>query len=179
MSRYTMGFLVLFAWATGSVAAAAPHQHGRAELDVAIEGPTLTLEFRSPLDNLLGFEHAPRTAAQKSAADALLRGLRSNDAVLVPAAAARCERTSVTVEAPVLTAAPARKTGAGPAAEAHADLEVRYVFHCARPDLLSSVEVKLFERYRGLRRIEAHIVGPRGQSSVVLSPARRVASWRP
>jgi hypothetical protein len=40
--------------------AAAAHAHGAAELGVAVDGPTVTLQLRSPLDSLLGFERAWR-----------------------------------------------------------------------------------------------------------------------
>ena len=40
------------------------HQHGHAELQVAIDGNTADVFVRSPAYNLLGFEHEPRTEQQ-------------------------------------------------------------------------------------------------------------------
>ncbi|SNC64101.1 Protein of unknown function [Marinobacter sp. es.048] len=42
------------------------HQHGHAELQLAIEGNQIDLIFTSPAYNLLGFEHRARTDDQKA-----------------------------------------------------------------------------------------------------------------
>lgn len=46
--------------------AADKHVHGEAQLFIAIEGNQLLIEFESPADNILGFEHTPNTASQKA-----------------------------------------------------------------------------------------------------------------
>jgi hypothetical protein len=41
------------------------HVHGQMKLDVAIDGPTVVIDMESPLDNIVGFERAPKTDAEK------------------------------------------------------------------------------------------------------------------
>ena len=56
------------------------HTHGDAELAVVIEKGSVTIELDTPLYNILGFEHAPETQAQKAAAlQAELQLTRSSD----------------------------------------------------------------------------------------------------
>jgi len=43
------------------------HEHGSARLDVAVDGDRLHIALQSPLDNLVGFEHAPRNERQRTA----------------------------------------------------------------------------------------------------------------
>ncbi|PVY77350.1 uncharacterized protein DUF2796 [Tamilnaduibacter salinus] len=43
------------------------HEHGKARLEVAIEGRTAIIRFESPAMNLVGFEHDPRTPEQRQA----------------------------------------------------------------------------------------------------------------
>lgn len=43
------------------------HVHGGATLALALDGDTLSVEFETPLYNLIGFEHAPRTDEQTQA----------------------------------------------------------------------------------------------------------------
>ena len=62
---------------------AAAHSHGRAKLRVATDGNLLTLEFESPLENLVGFEHAPRNDKQKAALQGMAEALRKADAHLL------------------------------------------------------------------------------------------------
>lgn len=41
------------------------HQHGHGELSIAFEGTKGRLEFKTPADSIYGFEHEPKTVAQK------------------------------------------------------------------------------------------------------------------
>jgi len=47
--------------------AAPAHVHGVAKMDLAVDGNKLTLSMEMPLDNLVGFEHLPKTDKQKAA----------------------------------------------------------------------------------------------------------------
>ena len=52
------------------------HVHGQARLEVVLDGPVLAIALESPLDGIVGFEHSPRTAAQKQAAAQALAALK-------------------------------------------------------------------------------------------------------
>lgn len=154
-------------------AAGKPHEHGALKLDVAIEGHKLTIEMEAPLDNLLGFERAPRTDAERKAAADVLARLRSPDKgtpLFVPDASAQCTLGKAEVQAPVL------EPGATPATQdEHADLDASYEFSCAKPDELRLLEVGLFDAYKRTQRIDVQVAGPKGQAKVTLRrPARKV-----
>ncbi|MGF1456738.1 MAG: DUF2796 domain-containing protein [Alphaproteobacteria bacterium] len=70
---------------------AGSHVHGEADLAAALDGTTLVIELRSALWNLIGFEHAPQTDAQREAAESAEATLTADPAMLfgLPAAA-RC-----------------------------------------------------------------------------------------
>ena len=60
----TLALLSCLASAGHAVAAAdTAHEHGALKLDVAIDGQLLLISMEAPLDNLLGFERAPRSVA--------------------------------------------------------------------------------------------------------------------
>ena len=42
---------------------------------------------------------------------------------------------------------------------------------------LQGVEVKLFDRFRGVRRLDVELAGPRGQKSLRLTPKQRIIAW--
>lgn len=164
-----------------AVAAGKAHEHGALKLDVAVEGNKLTIGMEAPLDNLLGFERAPRTDAERKAAAEVLARLRSPDKgtpLFAADAAANCSLSKAEVLAPVLEAA--APTAAPPAAKAaakdeHADLEASYEFNCAQPSQLRRLDVGLFDAYKRIQRIDVQMVGPKGQSKVTLKrPARSV-----
>lgn len=156
------------AWAAGKA-----HEHGALKLDVAIEGNKLTIAMEAPLDNLLGFERAPRTDAERKAAADVLTRLRSPDKgtpIFATDAAAQCTLGKAEVQAPVL------EPGAKPAAkDEHADLDASYEFNCTKPEALRTLDVGLFDAYKRIQRIDVQVAGPKGQSKVTLNrPSRKV-----
>ena len=60
------------------------HQHGVASLEVAVEGNTLVVHLKSPLDNLVGFERAPKTDAERSKIQRSAQRLRHTAELLQP-----------------------------------------------------------------------------------------------
>jgi hypothetical protein len=167
------------------------HEHGLARLNIAVEEGGLTIELDSPLESLIGFEHAPATEAQRLAVRDMAGRLRRADAIFILTPAARCTPVSVTLEsevldpallaepAPAATPAPPGTEHAdhGEAEHGHGDLEAMFEFACAEPGRLNSVNVRLFETYSGLREIEAQLVAPGGQSSAELTPEATTLRW--
>lgn len=151
---------------------AVPHEHGAATLDLVVDGKTLSIALESPLDNLVGFEHAPRSDKQKAALARMEKELRAGDRLFKPNAEAGCTLVESAVESPFPTGQ-TEKAGAG----GHADADARWTFTCAKPDALRAVEVRLFETFPGLNRLKAQTATPRGQSSATLTPKRRTLAW--
>lgn len=147
------------------------HVHGAATLQVAIDGNTLTLNLESPLDNLLGFEHAPRTDKQKAAVRTMAERLNQAAEMFTPSPAARCVPVSVQIESPVLQAVKQTK------GDGHADLDGEFVFRCDNPEALRDLGIGLFQNFLNLRRLDVQVAGPRGQSAARLSPQQRRITW--
>ena len=168
--------------ATSLAWAGKAHQHGVAQLDVAVEPTRVTLDLDTPLDNLLGFERAPRTDAERAAVDKVLARLRAADGLFRIDGAAGCTLAKVSLVSAVLGLAPPG-VDAAKAAEAakgdHAELNGRFEFSCKAGNRASFVEVGLFEAFAPMKRIELQLVLPRGQMKASLTrPATRVALAR-
>lgn len=165
------------------LAAAAPaqahkaHQHGVVNLDVALQGSTLSLQMTMPMDSLVGFEHRPRTPAQQQAAAAALQLLQQPDRLFTLAEAAQCRLGASQVEGAALQ--PADPAAARTPEPEHADVEAEYRFECAQPARLGQFELQLFERFARIQRIDVQTAGPQGQSRQTLRrPARQVRLQR-
>jgi hypothetical protein len=156
------------------------HAHGHGVLEVAVEGHELHLALHIPAVNVLGFEHAARTDAQRDAVQHALATFKRGQDLFVPSAAARCALDSAEV-ALGAEAAPAHATEhghtgktPGPAApaaadgETHSELRAEWRFHCAAPDELARVTVKLFEHLLEVEELDARIVTPTLQSATEL-----------
>jgi hypothetical protein len=159
----------------GPAGAAQPHQHGVAQLNVVVEPARVTLELDTPLDNLLGFERAPRTDAERDKAAAAVATLRAGDTLFRLAGAAGCSMAKVELQSAALALGPQPAAGSKDAREGHAELEGLYEFKCKDGSKASFLEVGLFEAFPGFKRIELQVVTPRGQvKATLVRPASRV-----
>lgn len=164
----------------------APHVHGLARLTVTVHEDILVIALESPLDNLVGFEHAPRTAAQRAALEGLVHTLENPSALFSPPAAAGCTASVVTLESPVLTAmAKADRAHADEDENererdehVHADLLAEFTFHCARPQHLDSINVNLFVPFPRLERINAEVATAEVQTAARLDVRNTLLRWR-
>jgi hypothetical protein len=194
MMSYRQGWIWLLlaagVWLPASARAAEAHVHGIGKLDVIAEGADLTLRLESPLDNLVGFERAPRNAKEQAAVRRMAAALRSEKA-FVPTRAAQCRLSGVSLESPVLndellgnSPPPAGQAHAKDAHEAkhghgkeHADLVADYAFQCGDPAALVGLEARLFDTFKALERLDVQVVGPRGQTGAKLTLDSRRVSW--
>ena len=165
----------------------APHVHGAARLEVAVEENGFQIDFDSPLDNLLGFEHAPNTDQQRQTVKDMATRLQQADQLFISSSAAKCQLESVKLNAPVLPAdllgnATSSALNAEPTTEehgdGHAELEAAIVFRCANPAALKSLDVQLFKAFPNLHKLDAAVVTAKGQTGAKLSPKDNRLSWQ-
>jgi hypothetical protein len=162
------------------------HVHGRGTLDVAVDGSILTLRLESPLDSFVGFERAPRNDKERAAVRRMAQALRA-ESVFVPSPAAKCRLQEVRLESPVLDAsllAPAGTPGESAASGAgsgsrkgHVEIAGEYVYECADAAALRAVEVRLFEAFKRLERLDAQVASPQGQTGARLTAKSRTLTW--
>lgn len=146
------------------------HVHGAVQLDVAVDGPTLTLTLEAPLDSVVGFERAPRTAAEKKTVQDALAALRAGGPLFTPDAAAGCVFKSASADSEALQ--PGAKVGE------HADLDATAEFTCAKPALLRRIDLGgLLDRFPRIQRLQAQIVTGQGQFKQTLQRTTRVLTW--
>ncbi|MDR0225417.1 MAG: DUF2796 domain-containing protein [Burkholderiaceae bacterium] len=170
--------LALWLGAVAVPALAQPHAHthGRMALDVAVDGQSVALRMEAPLEGLLGFERAPRTAAERQRVADMVARLKAADSLFQVDAAGACSLDRVALHSPVLGLGGAgRESAAGADAvdeadDGHADIDVDMVFRCAQPDRARFIDVRLFDSYPRVLRIDAQVATPRGQFKRSLRP---------
>ena len=151
------------------------HEHGAAELTVALDGQALVIELISPLDNLVGFEHAPANDTQRAALAEAGRLLSDAEAMFALPVAAACRFEHADIESPWPMAAMAPAAGqaghAHPTRGDHEEAVVTYRYTCAQPAALQRIDVRAFARFPRLREIRVEHATARGQGAAVLTPA--------
>ncbi|MBP6853002.1 MAG: DUF2796 domain-containing protein [Rhodoferax sp.] len=172
--------------ATLTLAQQHAHTHGRLALDVAVDAQNITLGMEAPLDNLLGFERAPRTDAERKRVAEMVRRLNAADKLFIPDASAECRLSSVTLESQVLglgTAGSPTGAMAEPRSNAenshddHADIDVAIVFSCTNAARARQIEVRMFDAFPRLRNIDAQVASDQGQFKRSLNKGAPILRW--
>ncbi len=194
-----LGLTLALGFATGPTRAEehrshGAHVHGVSHLDLVWEGALVQIGLETPAANLVGFEHAPETQAQRSALASALVTLKDGGRLFKLSPEAGCRLAEVQIEASALDGTSTTQHqdegqdhqdghGHGDDHEGdhghaehqgHADLAAEYRFECAAPDRLVQLELGLFAAFPGTQGVKVQYVGPKGQAAVELTPANPV-----
>lgn len=160
------------------------HEHGASTLQVSIEKNILLMKWESPLDDLIGFEYAPKTEREKAAARKLKAILNDPALLFKPNADAGCRVVKVAIDAPTLE----KTKDAGPKHHTstdhdhdhamHTDLEYAVTYNCSNPRALATLDIAAFRTWPAIRDIDVSLVGPGGQSAQEANPRSTRVSLR-
>jgi hypothetical protein len=163
---------LLLALPLGALAHGSKHEHGVARLDIAVEARQIVVQFDSPLDNLVGFERAPRTDAERKRADEAVARLKDGDKMFQFDAGAGCKMVRFSLDSPALgygSASPGEKDSAD-----HADLLATWEFQCADASKAAQVDVGLFA-FNPLKIVQVQLALPKAQAKRELKrPKNRI-----
>ena len=153
------------------------HEHGKVTLNVALEGGVLAAEIEAPAINVIGFEHAPRDAAQRKVVADAGAWLSSGARILGVPASAGCRLTTAKLEPPAWEEPEAagkhdhdhEHEHEGEAG--HADYRVSLRYTCSKPAGLAWVEPWALRGLRDVAELTVNIVTPTVQKSVTATRA--------
>ena len=141
------------------------HEHGAAQLNALLDGQRLELELESPAMNLVGFEHAPSSAADRAKVAAVRRQL-GQPQELFGLAAGDCVVATQELESALF------ETEQHDASE-HSEIHAHYRLDCQQPGELQRLDLgELFRRFPATEKIQVQLIGPNGQQGVELTPAK-------
>jgi hypothetical protein len=162
----------------------AKHEHGAVTLNLAVEGNSLAAELEAPAINVVGFEHEPRTDAERASAAAASAWLSSGAGLLGVPKAARCRRDSVQLQAPTWSKSSKEHDPdhahdhdhEQQTADAHADYRASIRYTCSNPAALAWVEAWALRKLLEVSALTINIVTTTGQKSVTtVKPDERIA----
>ncbi|MDE3738133.1 DUF2796 domain-containing protein [Metapseudomonas resinovorans] len=146
------------------------HEHGVAQLNAALDGKTLELELESPAMNLVGFEHAAKSDADKAKVAAARAELDKPLELFALPAAAGCKVASKELESPLFGDDHDHDDHAKGHDQEHSEIHAHYRFDCASPEQLKSLDLaELFKRFPATEKIQVQLIGPNGQQGAELS----------
>ena len=151
----------------GSLAA---HEHGVGRLNAALDGQTLELELESPAMNLVGFEHAATTDADKAKVAAVRAQLEKPLGLFNLPKNAGCVVASQELESPLFGDKPEAdhdKEAKDEHHHDHSEIHARYQFSCAAPGALKNLDLaNIFNTFPSTRKIQVQLISPSGQQGV-------------
>lgn len=151
-------FFVLLALNTTAAVAKSPpkkqhvHDHGHAKLAVAAEGDQIALDLEVPGDSVFGFEHAPKTDAEKKIYAAALDDLKTKPLELFLLSK---DLGCVVQEAK----AEAHNEGN------HSDVDAAYKFKCAKPLAGAKLTLALLDRFPRLKEVKVQLTSGATQAA--------------
>jgi len=147
------------------------HEHGVASLNAALDGNLLELQLESPAMNLVGFEHAAKSDADKAKV-AAAKGELEQPITLFALGSGDCKATEVELKSPLFGDADHDHDHHAHEGE-HSDIHAHYRFECAKANELKQLDLaELFKRFPATEKIQVQLIGPNGQQGVELTPAQ-------
>jgi G3E family GTPase len=170
--------------------AADKHVHGEAELFIAFEGNQVLIEFESPADNIIGFEHAPATQLQQQQlANSLV--LLDEHSSIAAFSEASCKQISANVESPFKNNRELESDEKSHDSEhkkhdhdhdhdhekneknEHTDFHTSYTLQCnADTQNINAVTINAFKHFTGINNITVKWVTANGQGSAKATAAK-------
>ena len=144
----------------------------RDSLDAALDGKTLALELQSPAMNLVGFEHAATSDADKAKVAAARALLEQPLALFNLPKAAGCVVENQELESPLFADTPDAdddhdKDAKDEHHHDHSEIHAHYQFTCAAPGALKNLDLaNIFNTFPATQKIQVQLIGPSGQQGV-------------
>ena len=145
----------------------AGHSHGQGQLELVVQGGAVKANFEIPMESLLGFEHLPKTPAQKKAMADLQAGVTQPEYVLRLPKAAACELKSVQAQSDMFLG---KKS-------THSDLDLSIEFTCSQPAELKQIEFPIFKKHPRLKSLKVDMLTPKGQGATTVKTKDPVLRW--
>lgn len=145
------------------------HVHGTGVLNIAQDGNAIFIELKSPVANIVGFEHAPKNEEQEEALHKATHLLQKGDELFTFTANAQCTLQDVHLE----RADDHHDEHDGEHHDEegeHSDIEIAYQFSCAQPQEVKTIEVNVFSHFPGFTEIDVQLITPNRQTALELSP---------
>ncbi|MNG78585.1 hypothetical protein D3C79_371690 [compost metagenome] len=152
------------------------HEHGVATLNAVLDGNTLELELDSPAMNLVGFEHAAASEADKAKVAAVRQQLEQPLKLFGLASAAGCKEDAQELESPLFGDTP--KANDTEHEHAHSDIGAHYQLTCTAPQQLTQIDLApLFKAFPATQKINVQLIGPNGQKGLETTPGKTVVGF--
>ncbi|GAM77782.1 zinc-binding protein [Vibrio ishigakensis] len=147
------------------------HVHGFVTYDIAQDGEDLLIDIYAAGMDIVGFEHPANNVDEKKAIDNANTLLSDYSSIIDISPEARCSVTDSKVSLVKSAFTPSATEGArNPFVEhsTHSSFEIKYQFHCQKPEQLSEINTAWFEHFPSTKAISANYFTDTAQNATEL-----------
>jgi hypothetical protein len=151
-----------------------PHQHGHGTFTIAVDGAKVLLELDTPGHDVLGFERAATTDADKEKLSGVEKAFSDPLKLFVIPDAAGCKVASAKAgpEEEHEAAEAHDDHDGGHGEHHHSDFNASYELECAKPEAITGITFKYFDVFAGAQELTVNIATPKGQTQQVVTRAK-------
>ena len=154
----------------GLSASSSAHVHGQLSMMIVLDADILQIEIESPAANLLGFEHQAQTNSELAKVSEVKTKLLTKTLFKFNGAACTAKLPELNLSSVMHQSKPSDKHNHE---TVHQDIHLTYTYTCENAEVLSSVDVYLFEFFPGIERINSQWLAHGRQGASELSAAKQ------
>lgn len=149
------------------------HEHGKAVLNVALDGQKLFIELESPAMNIVGFEHEAHSQEDKQAVNKATKLLHQGEALFVLPNKAQCQLVDIDIDSELLEH---NDHEGHDDHDGHSEFHAQYEFACKTMSALNNINLQILHTFEGIHELKVQLISDHGQSTSEMSASHTVLS---
>lgn len=165
------------------------HEHGAANLMLAIEGDKLQIGIEVPSESLIGFEHFPKSRSDRENFSEAIKILSNPSKFFSTPSDAECLLTGLNVSQSLFSGEEKDEHGHeehdehghddSEKGEIHSEFRSNYSWNCIHTDEIDSIGNKLFSFFPRIEEIRVNWITNSGQGSLEIeSGDNQIRGWK-
>jgi hypothetical protein len=149
------------------------HAHGAAELNIVVEGKKIAVEFRTPAEGIMGFEHEAKTDADQKKRDAAIKDIKERFGEMVIfdkklGCAFRAGEVLLVETDGADSKDPKGKKSADKKSGEHREVRATHSFSCNHDPAGSRVAFGVTKLFSGIQALKVQVLSGKKQSGTTI-----------
>ena len=178
---WVLGFYLSLVTSTSVWGGHGPHEHGKAQLNVAIDGKTAKIVLWAPAGSIYGFEYEAKTPKDIKIRDAAVEKLKTQmDQMVIFDVKAACAMTNTNLQPFVAHRDTHEHKAAGKEKKLtgdHGDVEAEYFVQCQGDPLGGDIKLALWKFFPKIEKVVVQTLTAKGAQSSEVTPKKSVVGF--
>ena len=155
------------------------HEHGAAKLMMVMEGEKLQIEFEAPSENLIGFEHFPKSRSNRENFNKAIKILSNPSQLFSIPIKAECLLIGLNVSQSLFSTEEEHGHSESEKTKMHSEFKSNYHWNCLQTDEIESIGNQLMSYFPRIEEIRVIWIAKNSQGSLKLeSNNDRIQGWK-